>query len=83
MTRLTVSFRAGAAEPVPGSALLSIISCLIILLPWPGDEVITAVGLTLRNEEVLDSLSKLTIKLLFNVVYSKLCLNCFSFLWRD
>ena len=70
MTLLTVSFRAGAAEPVPGSALLSIISCLIILLPWPGDEVITAVGLTLRNEEVLDSLSKSTIKLLFDVVYT-------------
>ena len=70
MTRLTVSFRAGAAEPVPGSALFSIISCLIILLPWPGDEVITAVGLTLRNEEVLDSLSKSTIKLLFDVVYT-------------
>ena len=70
MTCLTVSFRAGAAEPVPGSALFSIISCLIILLPWPGDEVITAVGLTLRNEEVLDSLSKSTIKLLFDVVYT-------------
>ena len=29
----------------------------------------TAVGLTLRNEEVLDSLSKPTIKFLFDVLY--------------
>ena len=55
--------------PVPGCALFSIISCLIILLPWHGDETITAVGLTLRNEEVLDSLSKPTIKFLFDVLY--------------
>ena len=54
---------------MPGSALFSILSCLIILLPWPEDEVITAVGLTLRNEEVLDSLSKPTIKFLFDDLY--------------